>query len=172
MKANQVAVRRRNPRGRKMSRNKKIGLGLLAVGAVGGAAALVVMRRRGGRRQIPSCGPGPGGQPMIWNAETERCEPVGGQSQGAPTGNPLARAKRRLCINPTVLTLEQMLLLQEGVFLPLIEAAPDPNSAATPGIVAEQALQQLCPGMRRQAVVNVVNQLADQAWQNYTGFAG
>lgn len=143
-------MKRRNPRRRNLSRNKKIGIALGTVAAVAGVTALVVtMRRR---------------KPEITDG--------GGEGTGGPAGvNQLNRAKRRLCLNPNELTLEQRILLQEQIFIPLIAASANPNAIGTPQSVAAQALDQLnC--LPRPDVVAVVNQIAQQSWETYIGFAG
>jgi len=146
---------RRNPRRRNLSRNKKIGIGLVTVGALGGITALVVaLRRRKSADAIDDVGDG-------------------GQGSGSPSNQlALHRAQRRLCINPDALTLEQRVLLQEQVFIPLIASSADPNSPTTPDAVAARALADLCRAPVRAKVAELVSQMAWQAWQSYTGFAG
>jgi len=138
-------------RRRNLSRNQKLGIILLAVASVGGATAVTIGLRRRKKGELPQ----------------------GGDTQGVPgLPNPLNRAKRRLCINPNALTAEQRNLLQQQVFFPLIAAQANPEAVGTAEVVAAQVLAQLCPAPRRPGVVDVVNQLAQQSWQTFVGFAG
>lgn len=169
--------KRRSRRNPKLSRGKKIGIALVSVAAVGGVTAAVIALRRRGQREIPSCPP-VNGQPMMWNAETQQCEPlvvVGTVQGGSGPGGAallLARAKRRMCLNPNALTFDQMMLLQQEVFTPLIAASPSPEAIGTAESVAEQALEQLCTGPVAPAVRQMATTLAQRAWENYVGFGG
>lgn len=169
----------RNPRRRnvKLSRNQKIGVALVSVAAVGGITATVIALRRKPKRDTPICPP-LNGQPQIWNAETQQCEPIGGQGSGAPgssgvsRGTALGRAKRRMCLNPGALTLEQRLLLQEDVFLPLLLALPSPSDYDNVAVIRDAALEALCAGTPSPAAVAIAAELAQRTWENYTGFGG
>ena len=143
----------RRRRRRNLSRNKKIGLALVSVAAVGGATALFVTMRR---KKAPELGDGGDG----------------GTQGGTGTVNLVNRAKRRLCINPNALTYDQRQLLRDAVFIPLINALPNPAAIGSAEIAADQALKDLCPPPRRPGVVEAVNQLAQQAWEVVIGFSG
>jgi hypothetical protein len=165
---------RRNP---KLSRNKKIGIALVSVAAVGGVTAAVIAMRRKPKRTQPFCPPGVNGQPMLWNDATQQCEPVGGGQGGSgPSGEDRSsafnRAKRRFCINPQALSLEQRMLLQEQVFVPLLMSMDNPNNYENVVVIAAAALDQLCNRPYRATTSAMASELAQRTWENYTGGGG
>ncbi len=165
---------RRRPRNPKLSRGQKVGIALVSVAAVGGVTALVVMMRRKPKRDTPFCGM-QNGQPMLWNDETQQCEPAsGGQGSGGGVSGVagLLRARRRFCINPNALTLEQRVLLQEQIFLPILESLPSPGALGAATTLAAAALQELCPGAAQAATRQMAATLAQATWENYVGFKG
>lgn len=146
--------RRRGRRNPKLSRAKKVGIALVSVAAVGGiAAAFMALRRR--PDEIDG---GQGSQ--------------GPLTSGVSRGTELRRATRRMCLNPDALTLEQMLLLQQELFLPILASMPNPNSYANVAVLTQTVLEQHCATPPSAAASSKVGLLAQRTWENFTGFGG
>lgn len=140
-------------RTKNLSRNQKIGIGLAAVGAVGGTTALVIaMRRRKATGQLQGS-MGPPGPPKVvpWLE--------------------LSRAKRRFCLHADQLTLEQRVLLMDTYFTPKI-AASDP---ALPIDVIKQSvavsvISEICNVSEPNSATRAMAlDLASSAYDNYVG---
>ncbi len=152
----------------RLRRNQKIGLAAAGgATAVGLAAALIYAARR-----PPKCETG-----SVYMKETGRCEPL--VIVGYPGDDPgLTAAKRRFCTYPNGLSLEQRLLLQNDVFVPLVEAAgglswsgPDESNAGIADVAAE-SIAQLCNGSARPRTRQLALELARGAWWTLTGQTG
>jgi len=154
-----------------LRRNQKIGIAAAGgAAAIGLTAALIYAARR-----TPKCDSG-----STYSEVTGKCEPIVlvGYPGDDGTGDPLTQAKRRFCSYPNGLSLEQLGLLEQSVFAPIVLGSDYLNWGTPQQIddrladVANAAIDQLCRGVTRQRTRQIALQLARSAWWSVTGQTG
>lgn len=149
---------------RRLTKKQKIAIAV-GVTAAAGITAAVLMRRRDG---APGGQGYPGTPPGPFVIPGYLVQPPG-----------LTDARRRLCMNPNNLTTDQMTLLIDNVFIPIMEALGRDAAGTSPesqeefyGIVAEAAVKQTCGGLMRPKPLATARVLAYGAWLKWNGLSG